>query len=191
MDSLVFLRWIGGKTKTVNILAKFVPSSYGCYWEPFLGGASLFFLLKPEISILADSNSDLINCYQVVKDNPSDLSYEIESHRIRHSENYCYQIREQYNQGGDNVEQAGRFIYLNKACFNGIYRVNKEGKFNVPYGNKVTPSLPNSQKLDLVSKSLQKAKIVCGSFERTVDIQGIKPNDFIYFDPPYPPINEK
>lgn len=191
MEPSPLLRWIGGKTKIINTLLYFVPKEYYCYWEPFLGGASMFFKLKPNTAILSDCNQDLMNFYQVVKDYPMELSNEIEKHRKEHNENYYYNIRKEFNNGGTKIEQAGRFIYINKACFNGIYRVNIDGKFNVPYGKKVHPSLPDALKLNNVSPIFQNVELFCSSFELIFNIKQAKHDDFVYFDPPYPPINEK
>ncbi len=189
MDNPLFLRWIGGKSKIVQILGKFVPVNFERYWEPFLGGGSMFFLLKPQSSFLSDSNKDLIACYEIVRDNPIELSQQLESHRNKHSKEYYYQIREEYNLGCNKIEQASKFIYLNKACFNGIYRVNKQGKYNVPYGSKVNPSIPIRETLLSASSILQRAELACGSYESILLNHNIATNDFIYLDPPYPPLN--
>jgi DNA adenine methylase len=188
MESLAFLRWIGGKSKIIQTLGKYTPNKFERYWEPFLGGASMFFYLKPSLSFLSDSNKDLINCYMTVKYHPDELSEQLEKHRINHSKDYYYQIRSEYNLGGNKIDQSAKFIYLNKTCFNGIYRVNLHGKFNVPYGEKKSPNIPNKSSLRAASNLLRTANIKCRSFEE-IKSQDIKQNDFIYLDPPYPPLN--
>lgn len=189
MDSSPLLRWIGGKTKTINKLAEYVPPSFERYWEPFLGGASMFFYLKPQISTISDSNKDLINFYQIVQKFPVELSKEIELHKKKNSPEYYYHIRDDFNNGAEPLVQAGRFIYLNRACFNGIYRVNKFGKFNVPYGQKEKPNLPTFEKIKHFSLLLKSSTIKCGFFDSIIELGDVYPKDFFYFDPPYPPLN--
>jgi len=149
----------------------------------------MFFYLKPESSFLSDSNKDLINCYKTVRNHPIALSQRLEEHRANNSKMYYLLIREAYNLGGEKIDQAARFIYLNKACFNGIYRVNKQGKFNVPYGNKKNPSIPTTDILLSASSQLHKAELISESYESIVMNRNISKDDFIYLDPPYPPLN--
>jgi DNA adenine methylase len=188
METLVFLRWIGGKSKIIHKLGQFVPAYFERYWEPFLGGASMFFFLKPHFSFLSDSNGELINCYIAARDYPDELSKQLEKHKINHSKEYYYQIRKEYNLGGTKIDQSARFIYLNKACFNGIYRVNRQGEFNVPYGEKINPSIPDNELLRAASYVLRNADLKIRSYDQIINLDTAE-NDFIYLDPPYPPLN--
>jgi DNA adenine methylase len=181
-----FLRWAGGKSKIVNQLIPFTPSAqrYKHYIEPFLGGGALFFAIRPDKALLADLNKELINCYQQVALHPNQVWNLIQRHRANHSKRYYYSIRELTD--GTAIERAARFIYINKTAFNGIYRVNREGKFNVPYGpSESGPALPNKSELQNASQALSKAEFTFGDFKDTCSLA--KQGDFIYLDPPYPP----
>jgi len=160
------------------------------YREPFLGGGSLFFGLMPSKAILSDANKHLIMAYECVRDFP-DLIYKyLLEHKRKDCEEYYYQIRELYNKrrnGVDSVAQAARFIYMNKTCYNGIFRVNQKGLFNVPYGRYKTASLPTHEHLRKVSSVLQSKEIFAAPFEKT--LEEVEKGDFIYLDPPYPPLN--
>jgi DNA adenine methylase len=184
-----FLRWIGGKAKIIALLNDFLPTKINRYWEPFLGAGSLFFYLQPPKAYLSDINLELINCFQIVRDQPDRLSKELNKYRKYVSEKYYYQIRTEYNSGGSSLIQAGRFIMLNRTCFNGIYRVNRNGQFNVPFGRKYKPTIPDINTLQIASKSLRHAVIKCQSFEKVLQRE-FEEGDFIYLDPPYPPLNE-
>ena len=183
------LRWAGGKRFLVSRLKKFVPSDYKdrVYHEPFLGSASLFFSLHPERSVLSDANEHLINCYKYVRDNPILIADYLKEHGEKNSEKYYYEVRDIYNRSKPSVAQAARFIYLNRTCFNGIFRVNLSGKFNVPYGWKDSPILPDRTWLRNVSNFFKKATLNSDPFEKTLTL--INADDFVYLDPPYPPLN--
>ena len=183
------LRWAGGKWHLINYLKKYLPVDYANrrYCEPFLGAGSLFFSLKPQNAFISDLNEHLINCYQHIRDNPKLISTYLQRHSKNTSEDYYYGLRDLYNKSADSIAQAARFIYLNRTCFNGIFRVNLKGEFNVPYGWKEPPPIPTFGQLLETSKSLEKTRIEAISFD--LALAQINKKDFIYLDPPYPPLN--
>ena len=184
-----FIRWVGGKQKILNQLMPYLPLDIPTrkYWEPFVGSGSLFFALHPQEAVLSDANKHLINCYKQVRDNHLLIYKYLRQHANNTGKEYYYKIRLLYNRKGDSIAQAARFIYLNKTCFNGIFRVNLKGEFNVPYGWKEPPVLPSLELLRSASKALKNVTIYSDSFEKNID--QITPSDFIYLDPPYPPLN--
>ncbi|MEL4304379.1 Dam family site-specific DNA-(adenine-N6)-methyltransferase [Methanococcoides sp. LMO-2] len=185
-----FLRWAGGKTKSVKILEKCIPSNFSpnnIYHEPFLGAGSLFFRLGFKNSILSDSNKDLIDCYKSIKERPDLISRYLHEHLKNNSESYYYAMRDKYNNSKPSFAKSALFIYLNKACFNGIYRVNKKGEFNVPYGFKEPPALPSKEEIEEIHRKLSNVKILHQDYKQIVN--NTKRGDFVYFDPPYPSIN--
>jgi len=188
-DVKPFLKWAGGKRQILRHLLKFLPSDVRdrTYREPFLGGGSMFFALDPKRAFLSDANEHLIMCYQYVREDP-DLVYSyLREHAKNDCEKYYYKIRDVYNSSSYSAAQAARFIYLNKTCYNGIFRVNQKGLFNVPYGRYKTTSIPSLEHLRKVSKSLKSVKLFTSQYEAA--LKNIEPNDFIYLDPPYPPLN--
>jgi DNA adenine methylase len=185
-----FLRWAGGKTRLIRFLDNHLPpdlSNGSRYYEPFLGAGSLFFRLEPSRATLSDNNKDLIECFQAVRKRSDLVSKYLRQHLLNTCEEYYYKMREKYNTSKPSIARASLFIYLNKTCFNGIWRVNKKGQFNVPYGFKEPPCLPSKDELLGASKALKKAKILHMDYKEI--IRYVKERDFIYFDPPYPPLN--
>ena len=183
------LRWVGGKTHITRKLLQFLPEDFyeRLYFEPFLGGGSLFFASKPHKAYLSDANIALINCYKYVREKPKLISLYLKTHLKNSSEPYYYCIRKIYNRSNLSAAQAARFIYLNKTCFNGIFRVNKNGEFNVPYGRKDPPLLPSTEELISAAMALKKANLTTMSFENIGET--INNYSFVYLDPPYPPLN--
>jgi DNA adenine methylase len=182
-----FLRWAGGKSKIVGSLKACLPppASYNRYIEPFLGGGSLFFAVSPKEAILGDLNEDLINCYVQVSMHPYAVWSRLQAHLRSHSRQYYLQLRSRLR-NGDALERAARFIYINKSAFNGIYRVNRRGEFNVPYGPTLGgPALPTKVALANASKALRHATLLVASFEETCNLA--RPGDLVYLDPPYLP----
>lgn len=179
------LKWAGGKTQILSQLKKFVPKSYLKYIEPFLGGGALFFHLQPKVAVLADSNDELINCYQVVRDSVQLMMSILKTYK--NEEDFFYKLREQDPSKLDNVERAARIIYLNKTCFNGLYRVNKRGKFNVPYGKRKNPLICDESTLRTASKILRGTKLICADYKQILH-EYAHSGDFVYLDPPYDPI---
>lgn len=179
-----FVKWAGGKSQSLNILKNHVPDTFNKYYEPFVGGGALFFSLAPKKALIGDLNKDLMITYQVVRDDLEAL-IELLSSYIN-TEEFFKNIRAKNPQDLSDLERASRFIFLNKTCFNGLYRVNKKGEFNVGWGKNPKALFCDKNVLTLCSKALQGAEIVQGSFDSIVGIT--EPDDFIYLDPPYLPI---
>lgn len=178
-----FIKWAGGKRALLPALAPYLPDRIGTYWEPFVGGGAVFFTIADRIdrAILADTNEELVIAYQVVRDQVDDLIDALNAHARRHAEDgYYLDVRSQ--EPTESVPIAARFVYLNKTCYNGLYRVNKSGRFNVPKGRHSSPTICNEAGLRAASAVLAKADIRIGDFERVTQP---RPGDFIYCDPPY------
>lgn len=184
-----FLRWVGGKQLLLKRLIDFLPPDIRArtYREPFLGAGSLFFALRPDRAVLGDLNPHLVDCYHFVREAPETVGAELGRHASKDSQNYYYFVRDRYNSLRRSAAQAARFIYLNRTCFNGICRVNREGKFNVPYGKKARPVFPSVEQLRLASQILRNAEVCHESFEKS--LKNASESDFVYLDPPYPPLN--
>lgn len=183
-----FLRWAGGKSRITELLAVYTPKTYNRYWEPFLGSAAMFFYLRPEKAFLSDNNSALVDCYNHVRDNPEKIYEKLKEHTKKNSEEHYYSVRDLYNKSKPSISQSARFIYLNKTNFNGIFRVNTKGEYNVPYGYKKSLALPPYENFLEISDLLKKADIKHQPFENIENNNLIQENDFVYFDPPYPPL---
>lgn len=194
-----FLKWAGGKKRLVTLLDKLTPNSIERYFEPFLGGGAFFFYLiqtrKPFKAFLSDSNPQLINTYRVVKDNVKELIEILQDHQEKYyksGEKYYYLVRDNSSSSNNNnnlTELAGRFIFLNKTCYNGLYRVNKIGNFNVPHGRYFNPKICNREKLIECSLLLNRSEvdIQCDIYKNTTS--KCQQDDFVYFDPPYFPLS--
>jgi len=175
-----FLKWPGGKRWLVRQLDGLFPSAYERYLEPFLGGGAVFFHLSPRRAVLSDSNKELINVYRCLKSHVEEIEEQLAYLQKRHSETLYYQIRKM--EPTDVVKRAVRFLYLNRTCFNGIYRVNLKGKFNVPMGSKDLVEYPKDY-LKEIAAILRYASVRESDFEKTID--AATSGDFIYIDPPY------
>ena len=181
------LKWAGGKTQLITQLLPHVPERFGTYIEPFFGGGALFFTLQPERAIISDSNPELVNLYrQVATAVDSVISCLKRYHNTR--EDY-YAVRAQNWQMLAPAEAAARMIYLNRTCFNGLYRVNRKGEFNVPYGRYPNPRICDEANLRAASALLKRADIFCGDFAQVLD-DCAKPGDFVFLDPPYLPVGK-
>ena len=180
------LKWAGGKTQMLGDLLPKVPKSYGRYIEPFFGGGAMFFALQPENAIIADSNPELINMYRQVAENVDEVISCLK--KYENSSEMFYAVREQDWMCLSKSEAAARTIFLNRTCFNGLYRVNKDGKFNVPHGKYKNPLICDKENLKLCSKLLQKVEISFGNYEQVLG--NADKNTFVYFDPPYRPLVE-
>ena len=189
-----FVKWVGGKRQLMQVLEDNFPKQFGTYHEPFLGGGAVMFnLLSKEAKLscnVSDFNSDLILAYVTIRDKLRKLIESLENHSKNYhkdSSEYYYEIRKQ--EPKQQIEKVSRLIFLNRTCFNGLYRVNKKGQFNVPLGRYTNPNIVNKENLTAVSKILQseKIKISCRGFEAVLD--DAKKGDLIYFDPPYQPIS--
>lgn len=186
-----FLRWAGGKQYLLQYLLQFLPTNYKevTYFEPFLGAGTLFWAISPPKAFLSDMNSHLIDCYKDIRDYPTKLHHYLNQHRRNNSKKYYYKIRDQFNKylHSKTIAQSGRFIYLNRSCFNGIFRVNTAGQFNVPFAPKKNIIFPTLHGLNQYSKLLGNAKLESHSYEQILPKS--EHGDFIYLDPPYPPLN--
>ncbi len=192
-----FLKWAGGKSQLLEQLTPFFPKEFSRYSEPFTGSAAVFWHLftlreKEAISFnssrLTDTNSELINCYIVVRDDVKQLIEKLAFHRTQHTKAYYYQIRALKVKELSPIDRAARFIYLNKTCFNGLYRVNRAGQFNVPMGSYKDPTIFDVDELIGASKALEDVELAVADFREILNwAQG---NDFIYFDPPYAPVSK-
>ncbi|MCU0565207.1 MAG: DNA adenine methylase [Oculatellaceae cyanobacterium Prado106] len=188
-----FLKWAGGKGQLIQQYLPYFPAqtrtgqpSFTTYYEPFLGGGAIFFHLLPPQAVLTDINPSLVNVYRCVRDQVEALIKRLQKHERSHSLEYYYQIRSTHT--GTNLEQAARLIYLNKTCFNGLYRENSKGQFNVPMGRYKNPSVCQADLLRSVSQTLQNVEIAIAPFDTILD-RAHTAQDFVYFDPPYYPIS--
>lgn len=181
------LKWAGGKTQMLGDLLPKVPTSYGRYIEPFFGGGAMFFALQPENAVIADSNPELINMYREVADHAKDVIQCLKQYE--NTSEMFYAVRSQEWTTLSKTEAAARTIFLNKTCFNGLYRVNKQGWFNVPYGKYKNPKICDRDGLIAASIALKKAEILCGDYLLILEHYA-RPGDFIFLDPPYLPVSE-
>jgi len=183
-----FIKWAGGKRRLIPAYAPYFPSMEEIqrYFEPFLGGGAVFFHLQPFNSFLSDSNQRLVELYQIVRDEVEDLITALKKHE--NEKKYYYQVRKQNPQMLSPVERAARFIFLNKTCYNGLYRVNRKGRFNVPFGNYKKPLIRDEEGLRAASLALQNAQIKKADFEEA--LAPATSQDFIYCDPPYHPLTD-
>lgn len=181
-----FVKWAGGKRTIIDQINKRLPNSFNAYFEPFVGGGAVFFSLreKNQKVFLSDNNPDLIAAYKVIKSSPRILIKELKKHAAKHSESYYYYIRR--SSPRDIVDIAARFLYLNKTCYNGLYRVNNSGCFNVPIGDYKNPDIVQEENIIACHDLLKRTKISLCDFTKIRPDKG----DFVYFDPPYFPEKE-
>jgi len=198
-----FIKWAGGKTQILDKLTECLPPKFNVYYEPFLGGGALFFRLysrgKIRRAIISDLNRDLINCYIVIRDELDALMSRLDDYQ-KHvdQKDFFYEVARpafnkiRLNTGLEkNVEKAALLIFLNKTCFNGLYRVNSKGEFNVPWGRYKAPKLYDTENLKAIKKALNdggKIAIKCADYREVV--KSAEKEDLIYFDPPYQPLNQ-
>ena len=189
-----FVKWAGGKRQLIPILNQNLPDSFGTYYEPFLGGGALLFHILTDKNgqkcSISDLNSDLVLAYTTIRDRIDSLIASLKNHEKnyqKNSESYYYSIRESNPRSA--IEKTSRLIFLNRTCFNGLYRVNSKGKFNVPLGKYSNPNIVNEENLRAVSHILQSSRISikCRDFEAV--LRDAKKGDLIYFDPPYQPVS--
>lgn len=183
-----FLKWAGGKTKLLPELRKYIPRSFNRYFEPFLGGGAMFFDLQPARATLSDSNRELINCFNMVRLNPQGVIEATESKPYDREFYYELRKRSWHGEGVHPLERASRFLYFNKTCFNGLYRVNSKGQFNVPFGKYENPTIIDKENIWACSQALEQAQIGAKDFREALKepLRG----DFVYLDPPYVPISK-
>lgn len=182
-----FLKWAGGKTQMLSDLEQYVPVEYNQYIEPFIGAGALFFHLRAEKSIIADSNFELILTYEVIRDTPSLLIEKLKE--FKNTEEFFYSVRAWDVEKLDKIKRAARLIFLNKTCFNGLYRVNRKGGFNTPYGRRKNPLISDSETIMNASEALKTTKILHQDFEPILN-EHAQEGDFIFLDPPYVPVGE-
>ena len=186
------LKWAGGKRQLLSEIKRRIPGGIRTYYEPFLGGGAVLFSLQPRQAVGNDNNAELINMYAVIRDHVDALIQDLRKHR--NEADYFYEIREldrtpQYNDLSP-VQRASRLIYLNKTCYNGLFRVNKNGEFNAPFGRYKNPNIVNEMVLRAVSGYLHHNNIELLNVDFEQAVAGCRPASFIYFDPPYYPISD-
>lgn len=190
---LPIVKWVGGKRQLLPEIRKYMPKKITTYYEPFLGGGAVLFDIQPPDAVVNDINYELINLYNVVKNFPDELIKDLG--KYENTPEYFYKIREldrnekEYKKLS-NIQRASRIHYLNKTCYNGLFRVNKAGQFNSPFGRYKNPNIKNEITIRAVSKYLNEAniKFMCGDFKDS--LKGIKKGSFVYFDPPYDPVSD-
>jgi DNA adenine methylase len=183
------LKWAGGKRSLIPNILALLPNDYKSrpYHEPFFGGGALFFTIKPRRGSINDINQRLVNFYKVVRDKPEEMI--MEALQYKYEKETYYRLRERYNQPQLlDVEEAALTLYLNKTAFNGLYRVNSQGKFNVPFGRYSNPTIVDKERIMTASKLLKNIEILQTDFRYVVD--KAQTGDLVYFDPPYLPISE-
>ncbi|HEX3772319.1 MAG TPA: DNA adenine methylase [Polyangiaceae bacterium] len=181
-----FLKWAGGKGQLLAQLRPLLPAAYRRYFEPFAGGAALFFALAPKRAVLADVNAELVDCYKAARDDVDGVIAALGEHRYE-AEHY-YRVRAVDPASLAPADRAARTIYLNRTGYNGLYRVNRAGKFNVPMGRYTNPLLCDADNLRACSKALAGVVVRRADFEQAVE--GARAGDFVYFDPPYVPVSD-
>lgn len=179
-NAIPFLKWAGGKRWLARDLNNFIGEFHGTYIEPFVGSAAIFFALSPHRAILSDANTELIETYKAIAKNWHLVVKHLKQHQELHSRDYYYEMRASQPRG--QFERAAKFIYLNRTCWNGLYRVNRRGEFNVPIGTKDSVLL-DSDDFELTSRLLENAEILTSDFEQQID--RAQKGDFVFVDPPY------
>lgn len=181
------LKWAGGKTQLLAQYQPHFPRRYGSYFEPFVGSGAVFFHLQPRRARLSDVNDDLINVYRALQTDVDRLVDLLLQHRERHDEEHFYRVRAQDAESLPPLERAARTIYLNKTCYNGLYRVNSSGGFNVPFGRYKNPSILVEGRLRAAARALEGVDLQVEGFEAVLEHAG--KDDLVYFDPPYLPLS--
>lgn len=178
------LKWAGGKARLLPELVARMPAAFGRYYEPFAGGAALFFALRPERAVLGDSCGALIATYRAVAASPEAVTAELERHRAAHSPEHYYAVREQWNTAQlDGAEHAAALLYLNRTCYNGLWRVNRGGAFNVPVGRYRDPLAGLGGRVAAAAPALARAELRASDYRAVLD--DARRGDFVYLDPPY------
>lgn len=188
-----FVKWVGGKRQLLSELERFFPKKISKYYEPFIGGGAVLFHIQPKEAIINDSNGELINLYKVIKYKPEELIEDLKKHENK--PDYFYNIRSlDRNQAVysalTDIERASRIIYLNKTCYNGLFRVNGSGEFNSPFGRYKNPNIVNETTIRAVSNYLSKNSIEILNTDYEKSLSDTKEGDFVYLDPPYDPVSE-
>lgn len=187
------LKWVGGKRQLLPEIRKYIPKKITTYYEPFVGGGAVLFDIQPQKAIVNDVNCELINLYQVVKDDVEALIKDLAKHK--NEADYFYEVRAWDREPTiyrnlTNIERASRIHYLNKTCYNGLFRVNQSGQFNSPFGRYKNPNIENPITLRAVSKYFNEANIEFRNTDFEEAVKGIRKGAFVYFDPPYDPVSD-
>lgn len=187
-----FVKWVGGKRQLMTEIASHIPNNFSRYFEPFVGGGAVLFHIQPRKAVINDSNEELVNLYKVVQDSPDALIEELKTHK--NDEDHFYRVR-----GWDRnkssykelcaVKRAARIIFLNKTCYNGLFRVNNAGEFNSPFGRYKNPNIVNEVTIRAVSKYLSENEIQIRNVDYEESLTNIRKGAFVYFDPPYDPVS--
>jgi DNA adenine methylase len=191
-----FLKWVGGKAQLLSQFEKYYPESFNNYFEPFIGGGALFFNLNPTMAHINDINATLIATYKSIKNNSEEIIKILKKLHDKYQKSddvarsdFFYDIREKFNSlSSTDLKKSAYLIFLNKTCFNGMYRENSKGGFNTPFGKYKNPTILDRENILRISKVLKNTKLTSISFEEAV--AEAKKGDFIYFDPPYYPLSE-
>lgn len=186
-----FLKWVGGKRQLMPEIMQLFPKKFSIYHEPFVGGGAVLFSLQPKKAIINDANSELINVYNTIKNNLEELIIDLKIHK--NESDYFYKIRSLDRdvsfESITDVQRASRIIFLNKTCFNGLYRVNSSGEFNSPFGKYANPNIVNEATLRAVSDYLNSNDVKITNLDYSQILNSVDKNSFVYFDPPYHPVS--
>ena len=187
-----FLKWAGGKRQLVPQIRKYIPKKFKLYFEPFVGAGAVLFDLQPHAAVLNDANAELINCYRVIKNDPEGLIAHARQHL--NTEDYFYRLRSLDRHSSfetlSPLDRASRIIFLNKTCYNGLFRVNSQGQFNVPFGKYTNPVIVDEVVIRAVSWYLNAADINISNDDFESALSGASRGDFVYIDPPYDPLSD-
>lgn len=187
-----FLKWAGGKRQLLPVIREHLPPQRKHYFEPFVGAGAVLFDLQPKTAHINDANAELINCYKVIKSDPEALIVHIKQHQI--SSDYFYRLRnldrEPEFRELSNIERASRIIYLNKTCYNGLFRVNRQGHFNVPYGDYRNPTIIVEVVIRAISQYFNDNDIQITNYDYAQVLRNARKGDFVYLDPPYDPLSD-
>lgn len=187
------LKWVGGKRQLIPYIEPLIPKKITTYVEPFVGGGAILLHLQPQKAIINDFNQELMNVYEVIKEQPLELIEQLEKHQSENSEEYYYEIRAldripSYEKL-TKVEKASRILYLNKTCYNGLFRVNSSGQFNAPYGKYKNPAIVNDVAIKALSNYFNSSNIKFLTGDYRGALKGLRKGSFVYFDPPYMPVS--
>lgn len=188
------LKWVGGKRQLLSDIVPMIDKTCSMYVEPFVGGGAVLFDIQPRKAIINDYNEELINVYKTVRDNLDEVLNKLRVHEEKNSKDYYYEIRSLDRSiefvNLSNVDRVARMLYLNRTCYNGLYRVNSTGYFNVPFGKHKNPNIVNEDTLRVVSKYLtdNDVRILSGDYKKV--LRGLDKDSFVYLDPPYMPISK-
>ncbi len=188
------LKWVGGKRQLLNEIIPMIPSNCSTYVEPFIGCGAVLFEFQPKKAIINDYNSELVNVYTVIKDHPEELIKELQFHKDNNTGEHFYMVREydrktEFFSQMTDVQKAARIIYLNKTCYNGLYRVNSAGQFNSPYGKYKNPNIVNEHVIRAMSKYFNDNAITIKNGDYKEVLKGLRKGAIVYLDPPYMPIS--